>query len=86
MDLEKLRGKLIVSCQALDDEPLHSSFIMGKMALAAKIGGAVEFVLNLLRILKKFKNKLTYQLLELLKKIILTAKFISLQLKKKLKN
>ncbi|MDU5373495.1 MAG: N-acetylmannosamine-6-phosphate 2-epimerase, partial [Anaerococcus vaginalis] len=40
MDLEKLRGKLIVSCQALDDEPLHSSFIMGKMALAAKIGGA----------------------------------------------
>ena len=40
MDLEKLRGKLIVSCQALDDEPLHSSFIMGKMSLAAKIGGA----------------------------------------------
>ena len=40
MDLEKLRGKLIVSCQALDDEPLHASFIMGKMALAAKIGGA----------------------------------------------
>lgn len=40
MDLEKLRGKLIVSCQALDDEPLHSSFIMGRMALAAKMGGA----------------------------------------------
>lgn len=35
-----LYGKLIVSCQALDDEPLHSSFIMGRMALAAKEGGA----------------------------------------------
>jgi Putative N-acetylmannosamine-6-phosphate epimerase len=36
----RLQGKLIVSCQALPDEPLHSSFIMGRMALAAKQGGA----------------------------------------------
>ncbi|QUY65215.1 N-acetylmannosamine-6-phosphate 2-epimerase [Helcococcus kunzii] len=40
MCLEKLKGKLIVSCQALTDEPLHSSFIMGRMAIAAKEGGA----------------------------------------------
>lgn len=40
MVLDKLKGKLIVSCQALEDEPLHSSFIMGRMALAAKEGGA----------------------------------------------
>ena len=38
--LSALKGKLIVSCQALPDEPLHSSFIMGRMALAAKEGGA----------------------------------------------
>ena len=38
--LDKLKGKLIVSCQALPDEPLHSSFIMARMALAAKQGGA----------------------------------------------
>lgn len=38
--LEKIKGKLVVSCQALADEPLHSSFIMGRMALAAKQGGA----------------------------------------------
>ncbi|MDF1495259.1 N-acetylmannosamine-6-phosphate 2-epimerase [Caproiciproducens sp. CPB-2] len=38
--LEKIKGKLVVSCQALPDEPLHSSFIMGRMALAAKQGGA----------------------------------------------
>lgn len=37
----EIRGKLIVSCQALEDEPLHSSFIMGRMARAAKEGGAV---------------------------------------------
>lgn len=35
-----LQGQLIVSCQALPDEPLHSSFIMSRMALAAKQGGA----------------------------------------------
>ena len=38
--IENLKGKLIVSCQALPNEPLHSSFIMGRMALAAKVGGA----------------------------------------------
>lgn len=38
--VKQLEGKLIVSCQALPHEPLHSSFIMGRMALAAKEGGA----------------------------------------------
>ena len=39
--LDIIKNKLIVSCQALEDEPLHSSFIMGRMANAAKEGGAV---------------------------------------------
>lgn len=39
--LERLKGGLIVSCQAQPDEPLHSPFIMARMALAAKVGGAV---------------------------------------------
>lgn len=38
--IEGIKGKLIVSCQALPHEPLHSSFIMGRMAKAAKEGGA----------------------------------------------
>lgn len=38
--VRRLKGKLIVSCQALPHEPLHSSFIMGRMALAAEEGGA----------------------------------------------
>ena len=44
--VENLQGKLVVSCQALPHEPLHSSFIMGRMALAAKMGGAVGIRAN----------------------------------------
>ncbi len=44
--IENLQGKLIVSCQALPHEPLHSSFIMGRMAVAAKMGGAAGIRAN----------------------------------------
>lgn len=38
--LSHINHNLIVSCQALEDEPLHGSEIMAKMAEAAKQGGA----------------------------------------------
>ena len=38
--LTQIKGQLIVSCQALEDEPLHSSFIMARMARAATEAGA----------------------------------------------
>ena len=38
--LHLIKGKLVVSCQAQPQEPLHSSYFMGRMALAAKEGGA----------------------------------------------
>lgn len=44
--IKTLKGKLIVSCQALPQEPLHSSFIMGRMARAAKEGGAAGIRAN----------------------------------------
>lgn len=44
--MEELRHKLIVSCQALPDEPLHSDFIMARMAVAAKEGGAAGIRAN----------------------------------------
>ncbi|MGN1007916.1 MAG: N-acetylmannosamine-6-phosphate 2-epimerase, partial [Butyricicoccus sp.] len=45
-NINKLKGRLVVSCQALPHEPLHSSFIMGRMALAAKEGGAAGIRAN----------------------------------------
>jgi N-acylglucosamine-6-phosphate 2-epimerase len=41
-----VRGKLIVSCQALEDEPLYGAEIMAKMAVAAQMGGAVAIRAN----------------------------------------
>jgi len=44
--LARLRGGLIVSCQAQADEPLFSAEIMARMAVAARIGGAVGIRAN----------------------------------------
>lgn len=43
---EILKKGLIVSCQATPEEPLHSPDIMGRLAMAAKIGGAVGVRVN----------------------------------------
>lgn len=44
--LAGLKGGLIVSCQALPDEPLHGAQIMAAMAKAAAQGGAVAIRAN----------------------------------------
>ena len=44
--INSLHNHLIVSCQALVNEPLHSSYIMGRMAAAAFEGGAAGIRAN----------------------------------------
>lgn len=66
--LEKLRGGLIVSCQALEDEPLHSSYIMSKMAVAAKMGGAAGIRANSYSDIKAIKKAVDVPVIGIIKK------------------
>lgn len=62
------KGSLIISCQALEDEPLHSSFIMGRMALAAKEGGAKGIRANSIADIKEIKAKVDLPVIGIIKK------------------
>jgi N-acylglucosamine-6-phosphate 2-epimerase len=44
--VQQIRGRLIVSCQALPHEPLFGAEIMARMAVAAQAGGAVAIRAN----------------------------------------
>jgi N-acylglucosamine-6-phosphate 2-epimerase len=59
---------LVVSCQALENEPLHSSFIMSKMALAAKQGGAVAIRANTVEDIKAIKKEVDLPIIGIIKK------------------
>ncbi|MBR2848332.1 MAG: N-acetylmannosamine-6-phosphate 2-epimerase [Clostridia bacterium] len=65
--MEKLRGGLIVSCQALADEPLHSSFIMGRMAYAAYLGGAVGIRANSVEDIREIKKTVPLPIIGIIK-------------------
>ncbi len=67
-NVEKLRGKLIVSCQALPEEPLHSSFIMGRMALAAKMGGAYGIRANTKEDIKEIQSQVSLPIIGIVKR------------------
>lgn len=66
--LNNVKGKLIVSCQALEDEPLHSSFIMGRMAKAAKQGGAVAIRAQGIDDIKEIKEVTSLPVIGIIKK------------------
>jgi len=67
-EIVSLEGKLIVSCQALEEEPLHSSFIMGRMARAAKEGGASGIRANSVEDIEEIKKNVDLPVVGIIKR------------------
>ncbi len=66
--LEKINKALIVSCQALEDEPLHGSRMMSKMALAAEQGGASGIRANTVQDIQAIKKEVDLPIIGIIKK------------------
>lgn len=71
--LKSIKGGLIVSCQALEDEPLHSSYIMMRMAKAALDGGAIGIRANSPEDCKEIKNSVNLPMISIYKKVYGTS-------------
>src|SRR3712207_9516967 len=67
--IEALRGKLIVSCQALPEEPLHSSYIMSRMAYAAYVGGASGIRANTVSDIHEIKQTVNLPIIGIIKEV-----------------
>lgn len=65
--LEQIKGGLIVSCQALETEPLHSSYIMSRMAYAAMLGGAVGIRANTIADITEIKKTVSLPIIGIIK-------------------
>lgn len=67
--LEQIKGKLIVSCQALETEPLCDSYIMAKMAWAAYLGGAAGIRCNTVKDIKAIKETVDLPVIAIIKQV-----------------
>lgn len=67
--LEKLKNGLVVSCQALKEEPLHSSYIMSRMAYAAYLGGAVGIRANTVEDITEIKKTVDLPIIGIIKQV-----------------
>lgn len=65
--LDKIKGGLIVSCQALATEPLYDSYIMSKMAWAAYLGGASGIRANTVVDIKAIKERVDLPVIAIIK-------------------
>ncbi len=64
---DQTKGNLIVSCQALEDEPLHGPQYMTKMAIAAYEGGAVGLRVNGRKDIQAIKQEVDLPIIGLVK-------------------
>lgn len=64
-----LKPGLVVSCQALPEEPLHSPYIMGRMAFAAKQGGAAGIRANGVADILEIQKNVDLPIIGIIKKV-----------------
>ena len=67
--LERIKGGLVVSCQALKEEPLYSSYIMSRMAYAAMLGGAVGIRANTVVDITEIKKTVSLPVIGIIKEV-----------------
>ncbi|MFI3200345.1 MAG: N-acetylmannosamine-6-phosphate 2-epimerase [Eubacteriales bacterium] len=67
--LEQVKGGLIVSCQALPEEPLFGADTMGKMAYAAFLGGASGIRANTIVDIHKIKEVVELPIIGIIKRV-----------------
>ncbi|MFR1808308.1 MAG: N-acetylmannosamine-6-phosphate 2-epimerase, partial [Pygmaiobacter massiliensis] len=67
--LDRLQGGLVVSCQALPNEPLHSSYIMSRMAYAAFLGGAVGIRANTVADITEIRKTVDLPIIGIIKEV-----------------
>jgi N-acylglucosamine-6-phosphate 2-epimerase len=67
--LDMIKRKLVVSCQALPNEPLHSPFIMGRMAYAAYLGGASGIRANSVEDIEEIKKQVDLPIIGIIKEV-----------------
>jgi N-acylglucosamine-6-phosphate 2-epimerase len=73
--LKRIQGGLIVSCQALEEEPPYGSSIMARMAYAAYLGGAAGIRANTPEDIRAIKKVVDLPVIGLKNRAIRIAKY-----------